>query len=163
MDKTDREIIRLLQADGRMSHEQISKEINLSRPAVHDRIRRLETAGVIRGYSAQVDWDALGLSLGTLLFVRTAGSSKPVAQEILKLSSDDAFIQECHRTAGTWCLMVQIRSASTTAFQRLLDELNAIPGVQNTMTMMALSTVEPDEGRALIPAEAPGTLASRRN
>jgi Lrp/AsnC family transcriptional regulator, leucine-responsive regulatory protein len=163
MDKTDREVIRLLQTDGRMSHEQISKEIHLSRPAVHDRIRRLETAGVIRGYTVQVDWDALGLSLGTLLFVRTVGSSRPVALEILKLSSDDALVEECHRLAGTWCLMVLIRSASTAAFQRLLDELNAIPGVQSTMTMIALSKVEPDEGRALIPAEAPGTLASRRN
>lgn len=163
MDKTDREIIRLLQADGRMSHEQISKEIHLSRPAVHDRIRRLETAGVIRGYTAQVDWDALGLSLGAFYFVRVVGNCVPVAQQILKSNNDDAVVLQCHRVAGDWCLMAEIRAASTAALQRLMDELRTIPGIQTTMTMITLSTVEPDEGCALIPAEAPGTLTSRRS
>lgn len=163
MDRTDRDIVRLLQTDGRMSHEQISKEIGLSRPAVHDRIRRLEAAGVIRGYTAQADWDALGLSLGAFIFVRVAGSCVPVTHQILALGGDDALVQECHRVAGDWCLLVHTRSASTAVLQQLLDELRTIPGVTGTMTTIALSSVQPESGCALIPPQAPGTLATRRN
>jgi len=144
-----------------MSHEQISKEINLSRPAVHDRIRRLELAGVIRGYAAQVDWDAFGLSLGAFIFVRVAGSCDPVIKEIMVLSGDDSVVLECHRIAGDWCLVVYTRSASTSALQDLLDRLRPIPGVQKTMTTIALSSVQPEDGCALIPAQTVGTLAAR--
>lgn len=151
MDKTDLQIVRLLQKDGRMSHEQISKEISLSRPAVHDRIRRLEAAGIIRGYTAQVDWDALGLSLGAFIFVRINGDCVPAAHEILKLGGSDAIVQECHRVAGDWCMLVQTRSSSTSAFQRLLDEIRALPEVRNTMTTITLSTILPEHGNATIP------------
>ncbi|WP_025227667.1 Lrp/AsnC family transcriptional regulator [Fimbriimonas ginsengisoli] len=163
MDRTDREIVRLLQTDGRMTHEQISKEISLSRPAVHDRIRRLESAGVIRGYSAQVDWDALGLSLCAFLFVRVTGNCVPIAQKIWTLGTEDAMVQECHRIAGDWCLLLQTRSASTAAHLRLHDEIRAIPGVQNTMNVIALAEVLPDESRVPVPADFPATLATRRN
>jgi Lrp/AsnC family leucine-responsive transcriptional regulator len=162
MDKTDLRIVRLLQLDGRMSHEQISKEINLSRPAVHDRIRRLEAAGVIRGYSAQVDWDALGLSLGALIFARINGDCVPAAHEIFKLGGPDAIVQECHRVAGDWCMVVQTRSASTRAFQRLLDDIRALPEVRHTMTTITLSTILPEQGNACIPAIDSSELISTR-
>jgi len=162
MDKTDLQIVRLLQQDGRMSHEQISKQISLSRPAVHDRIRRLETAGIIRGYSAQVDWDALGLSLGALIFVRIDGDCEPAAQKIFKLGGSDAIVQECQRVAGDWCMVVQTRSSSTRAFQRLLDELRALPEVRNTMTTITLSTILPEHGNATIPAMESGNFAPSR-
>jgi len=161
MDKTDRQIVRLLQQDGRMSHEQISKEINLSRPAIHDRIRRLETAGIVRGYTAQVDWDALGLSLGAFIFVRVAGDCVPVAKQIFQLGGNDAMVQEIHRVAGDWCLLVQTRSTSTNSFQQLLDELRSLPGVQNTNTTITLSTIMHERGNATIPAFAPGEFASK--
>ena len=61
MDALDREVISFLRLNGRMSHEQISQQVNLSRPAVHERIKRLEEQGIIRGYQALVDWSALGL------------------------------------------------------------------------------------------------------
>lgn len=162
MDKTDREIVRLLQIDGRMSHEQISKEIHLSRPAVHDRIRRMEAAGVIRGYTVQVDWDALGLPLGAFIFVRVAGICMPVAEKIVRLGGEDAVVLECHRVAGDWCLLVSTRSASTTALQQLHDELRAIPSVQNTMTVVALSVVQLETACAIAPPQTPEVLTRTR-
>lgn len=162
MDKTDRQIVRLLQRDGRMSHEQISKEINLSRPAVHDRIRRLETAGIIRGYSALVDWDALGLSLGAFVFVRIVGDSVSVAHKMFELGGSDAMVQEIHRVAGDWCLLVQTRSSTTNAFQRLYDEIRVLPGVQNTMTTITLSTIVSEQGNPTIPDIAAEELTATR-
>jgi Lrp/AsnC family leucine-responsive transcriptional regulator len=146
IDRTDLEIVKLLQKDGRMSHEQISKELHLSRPAIHERIRRMEAAGVIRGYTTKVDWEALGLSVGAYIFVRVTGDSLVVAHQILKFQDEDAMVEECHRVAGDWCLLVQTRSASTVALQRLMDDLRSIPGVTSTMTTITLSTVLPDEG-----------------
>lgn len=141
MDKIDLQIVRMLQKDGRMSHEQISREIHLSRPAVHDRIRRLEQAGVIWGYEAQVDWAAIGLPLTALVWVRVTGRSTEAGQQILALSSDEVVVEECMRVAGEWCLLVQTRTASAVALQDLLDQISNLPGVQNTMTTIALSSI----------------------
>lgn len=141
MDKIDLQIVRMLQKDGRMSHEQISREIHLSRPAVHDRIRRMEQAGVIWGYSARVDWAAIGLPLTALVWVRVTGRSIDAGQQILELSSDEVVVEECMRVAGEWCLMVQARTASAVALQDLLDQISNLPGVQNTMTTVALSSI----------------------
>ena len=141
MDPIDKNIVRLLQKDGRLSHEAIAREIHLSRPAVHERIRRLEAAGVIRGYTAQIDWEALGLPLTAFILARIVGNCYPAAQAFYRLGSERALVEECHRIAGDWCMLVVTRSASPIALQDLLDEIRAVPGVQNTMTTVALSTV----------------------
>lgn len=152
MDTLDRAIVRLLQADGRLSHEAVAREVGLSRPAVHDRIRRLEAAGVIRGYRAEVDWEALGLPLNAFILARITGNCFPAAQAIYRLSNDRAVVEECHRVAGDWCMLVVTRSASPLALQDLLDEIRSVPGVQSTMTTVALSTVVPESSP--IPQEA---------
>jgi Lrp/AsnC family leucine-responsive transcriptional regulator len=141
MDTTDREIVRLLRQNGRMSHEQVAREVHLSRPAVHDRIRRMEQEQVIQGYSAQVDGEALGLPLTAFIWVRTAKSCLSAGQTILALTKRDAVVEECHRVAGEWCLLVKTRSASSQALQDLLDRISMIPEVQNTMTTVALCEV----------------------
>lgn len=141
MDTLDRQIVRMLLKDGRLSHEAIAREVGLSRPAVHDRIRRLESAGVVRGYRAEVDWEALGLPLTAFILARVAGNCYPTAQAIYRLSGERAVAEECHRVAGDWCLLIVTRSASPLALQDLLDEIRALPQVQNTMTTIALSTV----------------------
>ncbi|RYG40552.1 Lrp/AsnC family transcriptional regulator [bacterium] len=144
MDRTDQDIVRLLRGNGRLSHEEISREIHLSRPAVHDRVKRLEANGVIRGYRAEVDWEAVELPLTAFIWVRVTGICQPVGQQILALSTADALVESCHRVAGDWCLLLQTHSASTKALQALLDKIVSLPNVQNTMTTVALSTLTPD-------------------
>ena len=140
LDATDMEIVRLLQGNGRLTHEQIARKVHLSRPAVHERVKRLETSGVIRGYGAQVDWEAIGLPLTAFVWVRTALSCHATGQGILGLSCETAVVEECHRVTGEWCLLVKTRSASPLALQDLLDRIIAAPGVQNVMTTVVLST-----------------------
>lgn len=142
MDKIDLQIVRMLQKDGRLSHEQISREVHLSRPAVHDRIKRLEQAGVIWGYSAQVDWVAIGLPLTALIWVRiNGGKTNEVGRQIVEFSNDEVVIEQCMRVAGDWCLFLQTRAASAVALQDLQDLILNIPEVQNTMTTIALSSI----------------------
>jgi Lrp/AsnC family leucine-responsive transcriptional regulator len=145
IDATDLQIIRLLQSNGRLSHEQIAREVHLSRPAVHERIKRLEHDGVIRGYDVEVDWDAIGLPLTAFIWVRTTLSCLPAGRSILALTSPSAVVEECHRVAGEWCLLVKTRCASSLALQDLLDDIAVIPGIQNTMTTVALSTLSRTE------------------
>ena len=95
----------------------------------------------MRGYRAEVDWEALGLPLTAFILARVGGNCYPAAQAIYRLSGERALVEECHRVAGDWCLLIVTRSASPHALQDLLDEVRAVPNVQNTMTTIALSTV----------------------
>ena len=142
MDALDREIISFLRLDGRMSHEQISQQVNLSRPAVHERIKRLEEQGIIRGYQTLVDWSALGLPLTAFIWVRTTGAScHETGQALLRLSNTDAIVQECYRVTGEWCMLLKTQLASPLALEALLDCIRTVPNVQETMTILALSAL----------------------
>jgi Lrp/AsnC family transcriptional regulator, leucine-responsive regulatory protein len=148
-DALDERIVELLTEDGRRPHDDIGKAVNLSRPAVHARVKRLREAGVIRGYSALVDWRALGRGLTTFISVRTGGvRCRDAADQILRLSEAVVVIEECHRVAGEWCLLLKVRAASTESLQVFIDQLREVPGVQATMSTIALSTLV-DQGRQL--------------
>jgi DNA-binding Lrp family transcriptional regulator len=142
MDAIDLAIVRLLARDGRLSQEQLARRVRLSRPAVHQRVKRLEAAGVLKGYRAVLDWAAVGKPLTAFVFVRTGGAGcTAVGPAILGLGDEDAFVEECHRVTGEWCLLVKARAASPLALQDLLDRVRAVAGVQATMTTLALSTL----------------------
>jgi Lrp/AsnC family leucine-responsive transcriptional regulator len=148
MDATDLEIVRLLQANARLTHEQIGREVHLSRPAVHERVRRLEEAGILRGYGARVDWAAIGLPLMAFVWVRTTAPHTPVAQSIMGLSFETAVVEECSRVAGEWCALLRTRSASTQALEELLDAIVSLPGVASTRTTVVLSTLDAADQQA---------------
>ena len=141
MDEIDRDIVRVLHANGRLSQEQLAREVHLSRPAVHERIKRLEEEGVIRGYRALLDWNALGYQLTAFTQVKAMRMSREAGKAIMQLQNPAAFVEECHRIAGEWCLLVKIRAASPRALEALLDQMYDIPGVQSTMTTTVLSTL----------------------
>lgn len=142
MDTTDTAILRLLQRNGRLSHEEIARQIHLSRPAVHERIRRMEQEGAIRGYYADVEGTAVGLPLTAFIWLRTVLPCKPIGTKVMEMTDDTVLIQECHRVAGEWCMLVKVQAASSQALQDLLDRIALVPGVQNTMTTIALSAFD---------------------
>jgi Lrp/AsnC family leucine-responsive transcriptional regulator len=145
MDDTDRGIVNLLLADGRMSHEQIAKEIHLSRPAVFERIKRLEARGVIRGYGAKVDWEALGLPLTAFVWIRTgSGNCDECGRQIAAVRMEGMQLEDLHRVTGDWCFFAKYRLATPTVLQQVIDRVRQVPGVQNTLTTIALSAVTPE-------------------
>lgn len=152
MDAIDREIVRLLHENGRLNQERLARRVNLSRPAVHERVKRLEERGVIRGYRAVVDWAAMGLPVTAFVWVRTVGAAcGTTGTTLAALGREDAAVAECHRVTGEWCLLLKVRAASPLALQDLIDAMRAVPAVAATMTTLALSTVG-DEFRAERPA-----------
>jgi Lrp/AsnC family leucine-responsive transcriptional regulator len=140
VDDIDRRIVGLLAESGRLSHEQIAREVHLSRPAVHERVRRLEERGVIRGYQARVDWDALGQPVAAFIWLRTTGAQgNAIGRAILGLGDANSVVEECYRVTGEWCMLVKVRVASTRALQDLIDRIRSVSGVVSTVTAIAMS------------------------
>ncbi len=70
MDEIDMQILKILQDDGRASHEEIGRRLNLSRPTIHQRVKKLETEGVIKKYRALIDWQKLGQTTNVFILVK---------------------------------------------------------------------------------------------
>jgi Lrp/AsnC family leucine-responsive transcriptional regulator len=143
MEETDAEILRLLAADGRMSFTDLAKQTGLSVSAVHSRVRRLEQRGVIRGYHADVDPEALDLPLTAFVSVKPIDPAAPDdAPDRLK---GIAAIEACHSVAGDESYILKVRVESPTALEAVLQEIRGAANV-STRTTVVLST--PYEGRS---------------
>jgi Lrp/AsnC family leucine-responsive transcriptional regulator len=148
LDQVDLGLIRLLQADGRASQEELAREVGLSRPAVHERLRKLEQHGVIQGYTVHVDWSAVGLPILAFVLVRTTGRCAHSTAEIAGVAEGSAFVEEVHRVTGDFCFLVKVRAASSAALEALIDHIRDVPGVRATHTTLALSTMRGSLGAA---------------
>ena len=142
---TDREIVRLLAREGRMSYTDLGRATGLSTSAVHQRVRRLEQRGVIEGYAAVVAAESVGLPLTAFISLRPIDPSAPDdAPERLRGLEE---IEACHSVAGDESYILKVRVASPAALEGLLARIRAEANV-STRTTIVLST--PYEGRALI-------------
>jgi len=141
LDAIDRRILRLLREDGRMSHAAIAKTVGLSGPAVHDRVRKLEAAGIISGYTAVLDPVALDRSLVAFVMVTLAdGSEFAIDEPIVARICEEPDVLEFHRIAGQDCYLIKVRAATTKDFEQLLRRIRLIRGVARTRTTIVLST-----------------------
>lgn len=138
MEDTDRAIVALLTRDGRMSFTELAKRTGLSVSAVHQRVRRLEQSGVIRGYTALVRAVDVGLSLTAFVSIKPFDVAAPddVPQRLQHLTA----IEACHAVAGEENYILKVRVASPAALEELLHQIRAAAGV-STRTTVVLSTV----------------------
>jgi Lrp/AsnC family leucine-responsive transcriptional regulator len=122
LDQTDRKIIGELVADGRTPLAELGRRVNLSPPAVSERVARLEESGVITGYRAVIDPRALGYQLTAIVRV------KPVAgqlQRIPELALQIPEVGECHRITGEDCFYLKVHLRSIDELTSLLDRFLA--------------------------------------
>jgi Lrp/AsnC family transcriptional regulator, leucine-responsive regulatory protein len=141
VDKIDRAILRLLREDGRMAVSTIAKEVGLSGPAVHERIRKLEQRGVIAGYTAVLDPEILDRPHVAFVMV-TLSEGNEFAQDepIVARICEEPDVLEFHRIAGEDCYLVKIRSATNKDLERVLRRIRSIRGVARSRTTIVLST-----------------------
>lgn len=120
LDAVDWRLLAELQADGRLSYKELGRRVNLSAPAVADRVRRMEETGVIRGYSVDVDARQAGLPI--LAFVQMRCS---LGNCLLKTSASGDFpeIVEIHKLSGDHCTMLKVRAASLEHLEGLFERL----------------------------------------
>jgi Lrp/AsnC family leucine-responsive transcriptional regulator len=142
MEDLDRRIVRELCTDGRLSYTDLAERVGLSVSAVHQRVRRLEQRGVIRGYAAQLDLDSLGLPLTAFVSIKPIDPAAP--DDAPQRLSHLAAIEACHSVAGDESYILKVRVAGPGRLEALLQEIRAAANV-STRTTVVLST--PYEGR----------------
>lgn len=137
MEDTDREIVRLLTRDGRMSYTDLARATGLSTSAVHQRVRRLEQRGVVTGYAASVSPDAIGLPLTAFISVTPLDPSAP--DDAPERLADLPEIEACHSVAGEESYILKVRVATPSALEDLLARVRSAANV-STRTTVVLST-----------------------
>jgi Lrp/AsnC family leucine-responsive transcriptional regulator len=144
LDDLDWRILDELQSDGRLSFKELGRRVNLSLPAVAERVRRLEEGGVITGYHARVDPGQAGYPISAFVEMRCS-----LAKCLLKTGTPEDFpeVVEIHKLSGDHCSMLRVRAASLEHFEGLLERLGKHGELRSSVV---LSTQY--EGRAV---EAP--------
>ncbi len=150
MEPLDRHIVTLLSKDARMSFTDLGKAVGLSTSAVHQRVKRLEKAGIISGYRATIDHAAVGLPLTALISVAPFDPAAP--DDIPERLSDIEQIASCWSVAGDENYVLLIRVGRPQDLEELLATIRA-QGQCSTNTTVVLST--PWEARAAMLPEVP--------
>lgn len=142
VDESDLALLRALADDARQSQRALARTIEMSAPAVADRLARLERAGVIRGYQVDIDWAALGYPVVVYLAV-TAGPGMDLS-EIIKAIGALPEAQDMSVVTGSMDLLVRLRVRDHAHLRELLlTQIFKINGVQRTETFLSLADVEP--------------------
>ncbi len=141
LDDVDLGLLAALRANARTSQEDLSRVLALSRPAVRERIRRLESLGVLLGYTIVVDWESLGYPILAFVNVRTAmGTCDEGTQVVNGFSCDGAVVEECYAITGDWCLFAKVRARSSKELAHFLDAIKKNARFAATSTTLALGT-----------------------
>jgi|SRR5688572_19726923 Lrp/AsnC family leucine-responsive transcriptional regulator len=142
IDPVDRRLLLALSKDGRRPAADLAKELGLSRQAVTERIRDLERRGVIRGYRAEVDPAALGLSVRAHLRLTLDGRA-PASQEkeLIRRLSSDPLVRSVHRVSGEDCVVAQVLCRRIEDVSALLADLQATRAIASSRTSFVLQTV----------------------
>jgi Lrp/AsnC family transcriptional regulator, leucine-responsive regulatory protein len=118
LDEINRRLLMELQADARLSLAELGRRVNLSPPAVADRVQRLEREGVITGYHASVDPRAVGFPIAVLVRIRP---STRQLQKIPDLAREVPEVVECHRVTGEDCFVVKLHLRAMDELEEILD------------------------------------------
>lgn len=137
LDTIDRKILGALAEDASRSYTELSDIVNLSAPAVHDRVKRLKRDGVIKGTVAILDGCKLGRTLLTFLVIDT--SSYTATRALLQFTSRKE-VEELHTVAGDGCVFIKVRAADTESLENFLMEIQNLEGVRSVRSYIALST-----------------------
>jgi Lrp/AsnC family leucine-responsive transcriptional regulator len=120
LDAVDWRILAELQADARLSQNELSRRVNLSAPSVAERVRRLSDAGIIQGYSARIEASALGRPVQAYVELDCYGP-RCILKDPDVLSWPE--VLELHRVTGTGCSLLKVAVADMAQFQELIDRL----------------------------------------
>lgn len=137
LDAVDRKLLGLLATDASLSYAELGRALNLSPPAVHERVKRLKRDGVIKATVATLDGKKLGRPLLAFIHIDTIGWGKSLQlMELGKLPE----VEEIHSVAGDTCMLLKVRMQDTEALEVLLRMIYDIPGVRGTRSYIALSS-----------------------
>ena len=138
MDAVDHRLLEALRANARATYAELARLVGLSAPAVHERVAKLESSGVITGYHAAVEPAALGYSVNGLVgvFVGDNADTEKIAESLAAVPS----VEDCWFVAGEETFVIKVCVPSVAALEHVIRDLNAVPGISRTRTTVVLST-----------------------
>jgi len=151
LDHTSRRILQLLSADGRASYQAIADEIGLSRPAVMERVKRLEEAGLIQGYHARLDRAKAGFPITAFVAVRYPVTEHAGDEPQIQALAANPNVLECHHVAGEDCYVLKVAAPSIESLEGVLRHIKQPGHPVSTRTTIVLSTLFEKPG--IVPVE----------
>lgn len=136
IDDTDYKILSELQMDCRISIRQLSKKVSLSAPSVNERIKRLESCGIIEGYTIKINKEKIGFPLSCIIKVTIKNGEY---SRFKKFIHNHPRSESCVRTAGGACFIVKLALTAVLEVEAFIDEISSFAV---TVTMMVLSEVD---------------------
>jgi DNA-binding Lrp family transcriptional regulator len=137
LDEVDRRLLALLAEDARVSQRGLARELRMSPPAIGERLARLERAGVIRGYRAEIDWATLGYVTGYIAVTAMEGADQSAVMRALHQLPEVADIAVI---TGSLDMLARIRVRDHNHLRRfLLESVWQMPGIRRTETMLSLA------------------------
>lgn len=138
LDDLDRRLLGALQRNARSTYAELADEVGLRTSTVHERVKRLENRGYVRGYSAQLDGKRLGLEL--VAFIGCYTTPDCSYESFVATLSAMPEICEIHSVAGEESFVLKVMTRSTVHLDELLSRLKSVPGMARTKTTIVLST-----------------------
>ncbi|MFL9483616.1 Lrp/AsnC family transcriptional regulator [Chitinophagaceae bacterium LWZ2-11] len=148
LDKTDLQILDLLQNNARISNADLARAVNMAPSAMLERVKKLEQKKIIKGYNAQIDPAAVEQKLLAFIFLKAEGfCNNEITEELVKIPE----VQEVHHVAGEDCFLLKVRTADSASLMELMrDSLRKIPNILSTKTTIVLETAK-EQQQLVIP------------
>jgi Lrp/AsnC family leucine-responsive transcriptional regulator len=140
LDQIDLKILSILQNNGRCHLAEIAKEVDLSSPAVMERVRKLETSGIIKGYQAVLDPKKVGKDVTAFVGVSVAHQKYIDGFAAFMMHQRD--VLECHHVTGEESFILKVKTTNTESLEKILGEIRSLEGVTGTVTKVVLSSVK---------------------
>ncbi|MCQ4350359.1 MAG: Lrp/AsnC family transcriptional regulator [Sulfolobales archaeon] len=139
LDRLDKEILKILQEDGRISYSKIAQMLNMSESTIHMRIKRLRELGILRGFYADIDMEKIGLKV--LAFVQLKADPKKYEQ-VLNVLKEMKEVAEIYDVTGEYYALVKVVVPSNEDLAKVLDDIGKLDGVTDTYTMIVLRVIK---------------------
>jgi Transcriptional regulators len=139
LDRLDKEILKILQEDGRISYSKIAQMLDMSESTIHMRIKRLRELGILRGFYADIDMEKIGLKV--LAFVQLKADPKKYEQ-VLNVLKEMKEVAEIYDVTGEYYALVKVVVPSNEDLAKVLDAIGKLDGVTDTYTMIVLRVIK---------------------
>ncbi|MFA4964138.1 MAG: Lrp/AsnC family transcriptional regulator [Thermoleophilia bacterium] len=154
MDALDRDILIALQQDGRQTNSHLAERLRLSASAMHERVRRLERDGMIRGYRADVAPEALGIGLQAFVAAELNAHSRKHIESFERGILRVPGVRACYHLTGRFDYLLHVAVGDLEHLGRLIKvDIAAIPGVAKLETLLVLTEVQADAGWPTFPED----------
>jgi len=140
IDNIDKQILNMLMENARVSYADIAKAVGMKSPSVIDRIKRLEHLGVIKSYTADINYKIMGEDINAFIGV-LIDNVKHIDEFEASLQNIDPDVISCHHVTGDYTFLLSVITKNTNSLSKLIKKIRTVSGVDKTNTMLVFSTL----------------------